>query len=121
MKISKKLLLIGTVILLILASCFVGSHLTAQTYSSSRAQRCSTLLSFAIDKVEKENLADQHVVEALISNIYAAYQFCDDPYLATQLHDLWNSLIFEKEHYIGKEDTLVNQLKAISELMKMED
>ena len=112
-------LFVGIVfIVLIVASFFTGSHMKEQAYSNGRIQRCSTLVSFAIDKAENEDIADPDMMEALISNVYAAYQFCDHPKLAEQLHDLWNTLIFEGDYYIGREDVLVNQLRSISEILK---
>ena len=54
-------------------------------------------------------------MEALISNVYAAYQFCDQPHLSEQLYDLWNTLIFDRNRYIGQEDMLVAQLRNIDE------
>lgn len=106
-------------IVLIVASFLAGSHMKEQEYSTGRMQRCNTLISFAIDKAGNEGISDPDTMEALISNIYAAYQFCDSPNLAEQLHDLWNKLIFEGNSYIGKEDVLLNQLRNISEAMKM--
>jgi len=87
----------------------------------SRMRRCQTLITFAIDKAESEDLSYQDNMEALISNIYAAYQFCDDPSLSAQLHDLWNTLIFEGERYIGNEDTLTAQLRTILDIMQTMD
>ena len=68
-----------------------------QRNSAVRIERCCTLILFAIDKAENGDLADQGTMKALISNVYAAYQFCDDTTLANQLHDLWNFLIFESD------------------------
>ena len=65
--------------------------------ANARSGRCSTLIGFAIDKAENGDLADQGTMKALISNVYAAYQFCDNSVVANQLHDLWNFLIFESD------------------------
>ena len=108
-------------IILIVVSFSVGNHMKEQECSNGRAQRCNTLISFAIDKAENEDISDPDTMEALISNVYAAYQFCDDSSLAEQLHDLWNTLIFEGDSYIGREEVLVNQLRNIAEIIALEN
>jgi len=118
MKMRTRLLIGMVFVACVAASFFVGSHLKEQEYSNQRMQRCNTLISFAIDKAENMDLSDRDTMEALISNVYAAYEYCDKPELAKQLHDLWNTLVFEGDGYIGKEDVLVNQLRNISENMK---
>ena len=119
MKLNTKLFVGIVFIVLIVASFFAGSHMKEQEFSTGRMQRCNTLISFAIDKAENEDISDPDTMEALISNIYAAYQFCDSSNPAEQLHDLWNTLIFEGNRYIGREDVLVNQLRSIAEMLKM--
>lgn len=100
-------------IVLIAASFLAGSHMKEQEYNSGRTQHCSTLISFAIEKAENQDISDPDTMEALISNVYAAYQFCDDSNLAEQLHDLWNTLIFDGDRYIGREAALAEQLRTI--------
>ena len=97
MKMSKKGFLSVILIVLIVASFFAGKYVTQVEITNARSGRCSTLIGFAIDKAENGDLADQGTMEALISNVYAAYQFCDDSVVANQLHDLWNFLIFESD------------------------
>lgn len=96
-------------------SFFVGRHTKQQEYLDNRLQNCHTLISFAIDKAENQDISDSNIMEALISNVYAAYQFCDQPHLSEQLYDLWNTLIFDGNSYIGQEDMLVAQLRNIAE------
>jgi len=73
-----------------------------------------TFISFAINKVEDlKNGYDADIMEALISNVYAAVQFTDDSDLNTALHELWNALIFNGENIVGKEDDLIKALKDI--------
>lgn len=103
MRLRKKLLIAIALVLLIVGSYLAGSHIQAQKYHDSRIQRCSTLISFAINKVETGDLTDPDMMEALISNVYAAYQYCDNSIAANQLHDLWNFLIFEEDHTTTKE------------------
>lgn len=55
---------------------------------------------------------DEDTMEALISNVYAAYEYCDDPYMASALHDLWNALIFDGENISGKETELKSALQS---------
>lgn len=101
-------------ILAMIISFFAGNYLKEREYADKRVQYCNTLLSFAVDKAENEDLSDQNVMKALISNVYAAYGYCDKPDLSSQLHDLWNMLIFEGDSYIGREEELVTQLKNIA-------
>ncbi len=121
MKTSKKLFMSITISILVIASFFAGSYIKEQEYSNSRIQRCSTLVSFAIDKAENGTLSDQSTMRALISNIYAAHQFCDNPGLAAQLHDLWNYLIFESDSYVDAEDIVLHELRDILQSIKAGD
>lgn len=121
MKVYTKIAVCVVVFLVAAASCFAGSYWKERKYERDREQRCATLLSFAIDKAEKNDLSDQDVMEALISNVYAAYQFCDDPSLSNQLHGLWNTLMTEGESYVGRETALARQLKNISQMLKTEN
>ena len=100
MKKRNKIVVILLIIALVVASFFFGSHLTEQKNSNARIERCCTLIKFAIDKAENGDLTDEGTIRGLISNVYAAYQFCDDSKSANQLHDLWNYLIFESDNDI---------------------
>ena len=97
MKTSKKVFISIILIVIIVASFFAGRYVTKVESTNTRSGRCCTLISFAIDKAENGDLADQGTMRALISNVYAAYQFCDNTTVAIQLHDLWNFLIFESD------------------------
>ena len=97
MKTSKKVFISMMLIVIIVASFFTGKYVTQVENTHTRNGRCSTLIGFAIDKAENGDLADQGTMETLISNVYAAYQFCDHTTVANQLHDLWNFLIFESD------------------------
>ena len=101
----------------IAASFWAGSCWEKEKLDDSRTQRCVRLLSFAIDKVENHKLSDDGVREALISNLYAAQEFCDDVALHAQLNDLWNTLIYRSETYIGHEDELAAQLRQIADTL----
>lgn len=95
MKTNRKIFIGMMIIILIVASFFIGCYITEQKHNDARLERCNTLILFAIDKAENGDLEEQDTMNALISNIYAAYQFCGDTEPANQLHDLWNYLIFE--------------------------
>lgn len=97
MKTSKKVIISILIIVAIVISFFAGRYVTQVENTNTRKAQCSTLIGFAIDKTENGDLADQGTMRALISNVYAAYQCCDNPTAANQLHDLWNFLIFESD------------------------
>jgi hypothetical protein len=118
MKRSTKLIITVAFVAAITVSLLAGHCIAEQQYRNARAQRCETLLSFAINKAETEDLSDPNVMEALISNVYAAYQFCDDPGLSAQLHDLWNALIFRSDSLMGSDDLLATQLRNIAHAME---
>ena len=66
----------------------------------------------ASDKADA--LSDKYeddTMEALISNVYAAYQYCDDTELSAALHELWNALIFDGKNISGNEVELISALK----------
>lgn len=115
MKKAIKVVIFAVFLIAIGVSFFVGRQTKQQEYIDNRLQNCHTLISFAIDKAENQDISDPDIMEALISNVYAAYQFCDQPYLSEQLYDLWNTLIFDGNRYIGQEDMLVAQLRNIDE------
>lgn len=119
MKTYTKILITVVFVVSILAAAFAGSCIKEQEIRIDRTQRCHTLISFAIDKAETHDLSDPDIMESLISNVYAAYELCDDPNTSAQLHDLWNDLIFDGDRYIGSEDALVNQLTIILETIEI--
>ena len=103
------------IIIVMVASFFAGRNVTQVENSNTRSERCCTLIGFAIDKAENEDLAEQGIMRALISNVYAAYQFCDNSVVANQLHDLWNYLVFGNDDDFGsvKEITLIELNDAL--------
>ena len=103
------------IIIVMVASFFAGRNVTQVENSNTRSERCCTLIGFAIDKAENEDLADQGIMRALISNVYAAYQFCDNSVGANQLHDLWNYLVFvnDDDSESVKEITLIELNDAL--------
>lgn len=88
-----RIVLIGIIIL----SFFAGRYVSQRENAQFRRDRCGTQIEFAISKLEKEDLADQGVMRALVSDVYGAYLLFDDAQAAARLHDLWNFLIFESD------------------------
>ena len=109
---KNRAIIVSLFIICIFASFFAGKSLSEKKYIKNREQQCKTQIVFAIDKIEdlKEEYNNDDM-EAIISNIYAAYEYCDNGTLSSSLHDLWNALIFDGENIKGKEDDLVKALK----------
>ncbi len=115
-----KIVVAIVIIALTIASFFIGSYVKEKQNENSRIERCITLIGFAIDKAEDEDLTDQGVMRALISNVYAAYQFCDNSIVANQLHDLWNYLIFESDNNIdAAKEIALHELNSALQSIKM--
>lgn len=122
MKKRSKYILAVLVIVLIAASFCVGRAAAGQEQRRARAERCLTLLQFALEKAETGDLADAGTMRALISNVYAACQFCDDDRSATQLHDLWNYLIFESDgDLVSAKEIALRELNAVLAAEKAAD
>jgi len=109
---KKKIIICFIVAILLVASFFAGSYVKKQKQNEARIYRCRTMISFAIDKADKENIGEPSVKAALASNIYAAYQYCDDVTTAEQIHDLWNFVLNEGDNSVAKE-IVVQELNAI--------
>lgn len=120
MKRITKIIIGAAFIAAIIVSFAAGSYIKEQKHLESRMQRCNILILFAAEKAENDDLSNQGVREALISNVYAAYEFCDKADAKAQLHDLWNTLIFEDDSEIDRE-MLMGHLTTISEMMKAEE
>ena len=114
MKFGTKILDLLAAIILAVGGFSAGRYAENQENMQTRQQRCRMLIGFAVDKAESEDLRDPDTMEALISNVYAAYHYCDEPAAAEQLHDLWNTLIFEPEAYTGGEEVLVEALQGVA-------
>lgn len=117
---GQKMWIAIVLILLVIASFCAGRYLTEQKHESARTERCQTLILFAIDKAENGDLADEGTMKALISNVYAAYQFCDHSISANQLHDLWNYLIFESENAADAKTVALQELNAVLHSLQSE-
>ena len=115
MKMNRKAFFSVILIISIVASFLVGKYVTQAENTDARKARCCTLIVFAIDKAENGDLADQGTMDALISNVYAAHQFCDDSKVANKLHDLWNFLMRSRDENIDsvKEIALIELNDAL--------
>ncbi len=118
MKKYKKLIAVLIFCVLIICSFFGGRYSKEREYKEKRLQQCQTLISFAIDKIDNKDLSDPGVMKALISNIYGAYELCDNSNLANELHNLWNELIFESENNLNITNTTKKNLEIILEKLK---
>ena len=108
----KKLILIGAFIVSICLSFFAGDYVCDKENSKLIEQRCHIMMDFAIDKLDEiKTQYDTDMMEALISNVYAAYEYSNNSELSSALHDLWNALIFDGENIVGKENDLISALK----------
>lgn len=112
MKFGTKIFALLAAVILAVGGFSAGRYAENQENIQTRQQRCRILIGFAVDKAESEDLRDPDTMEALISNVYAAYHYCDEPAAAQQLHDLWNTLIFEPEAYAVGEEVLVEALQG---------
>lgn len=122
MKKSKKAIFSVILIIAVAASFFVGKYVAQAENTDTRNARCCTLIGFAIDKAENGDLADEGTMDALISNVYAAYQFCDDSKSANQLHDLWNFLIRSSgENVDSLKEIALSELNGVLRAFKVND
>lgn len=103
-------------VIFIVAVCisfFAGQYLSGKKQTKARAEKCHTMMTFAVDKLDEMSGGyDEDTMEAMISNVYAAYEYCDDPDMASALQDLWNALIFDGENISGKEGELKSALQS---------
>lgn len=104
-----------TSVVAVVACCLsfaVGNTVFRQNMLESKNRKCNTLISFAVDKLDTlKNEYDSDIMEAVISNVYAAYEYCDEEEMKYALHDLWNTLIFDCENINGNESELISALQ----------
>ena len=107
----KKLIIIGVFIMSICLSFFAGNYFSEKENVKLREQRCHTMIDFSIEKLDDIKFQyDADMMETLISDIYAAYEYSNNGELSSALHDLWNALIFDGENIVGKENDLISAL-----------
>ena len=106
-----------TVVIVVLSVClsfFAGKYVSELEQDKADEQRCQQMISFAVAKTESlKKQYDTDTMEALISNVYAAYDYSESGELYWALHDLWNALIFDGENIVGKEDDLIGALEDL--------
>lgn len=97
----------------VVLSFFVGVYMSDKEHMEDRVQHCGRYISFAIDTIEDKGLSVDGASEAIASNIWVAHELCDNPKISAELSNLWNSLVYDEDAYIGQEDVLTAQLKDI--------
>ena len=107
-----------TVAVVVLSVClgfFAGRYVSESEQNQADEQRCQQMISFAVAKTESlRKQYDSDTMEALISNVYAAYEYADrSGELSGALHDLWNALVFDGENIAGKEDDLIDAMEEL--------
>lgn len=112
----KKRLLAG--VLIALACCagaWAGYSAAGREALRDKEARSRVLLTFAAGHIAGlKDGYDQDVMEAVISDVYAAYEYesAVDADRAAALHELWNALVFDGEHVSGNEDALIAALQG---------
>ncbi len=117
MKKSTIIAYILTLAVSVSAAFSVGYHVRGQKQTESAAHTCQTYLSLAAQKLKFGDITNPDTMEALISNVYAALSHCTDPNAASQLHALWNALIFSYEDYAAQPEIVMERLKEIHNML----
>lgn len=97
----------------VVLSFLAGNYMSNKEYMEERTQICRKYISFAIDTVQKKGLDLGGKTESIVSNLWVAHEFCDNPELSAELSNLWNILVYEEDTYITQEDKLAKQLENI--------
>lgn len=109
----KKMLAVVALIVCLCLSFWAGSSMQARQAQSQQEYRCRAQMDLAADKLETlKGRYGQEDMEAIISNIYAAYWSNPGGSLNGALHTLWNALLFDGEYVVGYEDALIEALNA---------
>lgn len=117
MKKRTAIVLVLTVLLTVTAAFSVGYHVREQKQPEYDVQACQTLLSLAAQKVQSDDISNPDTMEALVSNVYAAWSHCPDPNAQRKLYDLWNTLIFSYEDYAAQPELVMERLTEIRNLL----
>ncbi len=108
----KKIAVVVVFIASICLSAFAGNYFSDKENMNHREQRSHQMIVFAVSNIEELKAEyDSDVMECLISNIYAAYEYSEISDLSAALHDLWNAFIFDGENITGREDALIKALQ----------
>ena len=95
----------GTVLVVVLfiaggvLSFFAGNYMSKRENGEKRVQDCRKYILLAVDTVQEKGLALEGASETVVSNLWAAHAFCDDPELSAELSSLWNTLVYEGDTY----------------------
>lgn len=112
----KKLSTVLTIVLFIAGitfSFFVGDYMSDKTRKEEQSEQFRKYISLAIDTVEGKSLSLEGASEYIASNIWVAHELCNSPEISAELSNLWNTLVYEKDTFVGQEDVLASQLKDI--------
>ena len=115
----KKKLTLGIVILALMMTSFLaGGYVRQLKDRDGRMRLCYKYISFALDRAEYADISDRATMTVLISDLYAAHEFCDDSEAAAQIHDLWDELIHDSTYYAQNEELLIRRLNIIWEQLE---
>ncbi len=117
----KKSRMIGLIVILICLSFFTGRYFRDSGEAGNSKRKYETMIALSADKLEDLKAGyNADIMEALISNVYAAYIYSDYSEQGSALYALWNALVFDGENIAGKEDDLKQALQA-DDLQKVQD
>lgn len=102
----------------IVIAFFAGDYMSDQSYIENRAEQFDKYISFAIDTAEDKGLSVDGASESIASNLWVAHEFCDNPEISAELNDLWNTLVYDEDVFVGQEDRLTMNLRDILERYK---
>ena len=97
----------------VVLSFFAGNYMSNREDGEERIQKCRKYILLTIDTVQDKGLALEGASETVVSNLWAAHEFCDNPEISAELSSLWNTLVYEEDTYAAQEDKLVMQLNDI--------
>lgn len=97
----------------VVLSFFTGNYISSKENMEERTQICRKYISFAKDTVQNKGLALEGASEFIVSNLWVAHEFCDNPEISAELSNLWNTLVYEEDTYATQEDKLATQLENI--------
>ena len=102
----------------IVIAFFAGDKMSKQSHIKNRAEQFDKYISVAIDTAEDKGLSVDGASESIASNLWVAHELCDNPEISAELNDLWNTLVYDEDAFVGQEDRLTMQLRDILERYK---
>ena len=100
-------------VLLVVLAYFAGRYNEKQTCLEDKKEQCCEYITYAIDIVETRDLEENGIREVLLSYVFAAHERCNDPKLSAELNNIYFTLIYQGEQFVGKESELANMLRDI--------